>query len=168
MTTFSSLQQPFDALHTASSSITTIIDISIISRSVHLPLAALRTATSSARRGRAIPPFRPTLLHQALKDVSSQSPVPDDVSLSSASVNLLKPAVSMRRTQHGSFIAQDHILLALYQTSNSRSQHPHVRSQSATQHADALSDPAPTFQHMSPTEKEGVRAGLRRVGDWIR
>ncbi|KAE8213308.1 hypothetical protein CF327_g3146 [Tilletia walkeri] len=54
-----------------------------------------------------------TLLRQALQKIPSQSPVPEDVSLSSASVKLLKQADSTRKTQHDSFIAQDHILLAL-------------------------------------------------------
>lgn len=43
----------------------------------------------------------------------TQNPPPDDTSLSSASLKLLREAQSLQKTMHDSYIAQDHILLAL-------------------------------------------------------
>ena len=43
----------------------------------------------------------------------TQDPPPDDTSLSSASLKVLREAQSIQKNMHDSFIAQDHLLLAL-------------------------------------------------------
>lgn len=43
----------------------------------------------------------------------SQSPPPDETTLGSAVVKVLKEAQSIQKTMHDSYIAQDHLLLAL-------------------------------------------------------
>jgi ATP-dependent chaperone ClpB len=45
----------------------------------------------------------------------TQSPPPDETSLSSATLKILREAHSLQKTMHDSYIAQDHILLALIQ-----------------------------------------------------
>lgn len=45
----------------------------------------------------------------------TQSPPPDEISLSSAVLKVLREAHSLQKTMHDSYIAQDHILLALIQ-----------------------------------------------------
>ncbi|KAK0527171.1 hypothetical protein OC842_004954 [Tilletia horrida] len=73
---------------------------------------------STLSKAGADPAKLDTLLRQALKKIPSQSPVPDDVSLSSASAKVLRQAEGLRKTQHDSFIAQDHLLLALIEESS--------------------------------------------------
>ena len=43
----------------------------------------------------------------------AQSPPPDDTTLGSAAVKVLREAQSIQKTMHDSYIAQDHLLLAL-------------------------------------------------------
>jgi ATP-dependent Clp protease ATP-binding subunit ClpB len=43
----------------------------------------------------------------------TQSPPPDDTSLSAAATKVLREAQELQKTMHDSYIAQDHILLAL-------------------------------------------------------
>jgi ATP-dependent Clp protease ATP-binding subunit ClpB len=43
----------------------------------------------------------------------AQSPPPDDISFSSAALKVLREAQSIQKTMHDSYIAQDHLLLAL-------------------------------------------------------
>ncbi|WFD01492.1 hypothetical protein MOBT1_000157 [Malassezia obtusa] len=52
-------------------------------------------------------------LRQALSKIPQQSPAPDDVTLSGAASKVMKQAQHYQKTQRDSFIAQDHILLAL-------------------------------------------------------
>ncbi|PWN32440.1 P-loop containing nucleoside triphosphate hydrolase protein [Meira miltonrushii] len=52
-------------------------------------------------------------LREALRKIPSQSPAPDEVSLSSAASKLLKKAEDLKTSQHDAYIAQDHLLLAL-------------------------------------------------------
>ncbi|KAI0321337.1 P-loop containing nucleoside triphosphate hydrolase protein [Amylostereum chailletii] len=59
----------------------------------------------------------PTLVKRSLQKLivrlPSQSPAPDDVSLSAESHKALREAQSLQKTMHDSFVAQDHILMAL-------------------------------------------------------
>ncbi|KAH7910949.1 P-loop containing nucleoside triphosphate hydrolase protein [Hygrophoropsis aurantiaca] len=48
----------------------------------------------------------------------SQDPPPDEVSLSAGALKLLREAESLRQTMHDSYIAQDHLLLALIKDSS--------------------------------------------------
>ena len=48
----------------------------------------------------------------------TQEPPPDDISLSSATVKVLREAQSIQKTMHDTYIAQDHLLLALLKDSN--------------------------------------------------
>lgn len=48
----------------------------------------------------------------------TQSPAPEDTSLSSATFKLLREAQSLQKTMHDSYIAQDHIILALIKDSS--------------------------------------------------
>lgn len=52
-------------------------------------------------------------LREALRKIPSQSPAPDDISLSSAASKVLKKAEELKTQQHDAYIAQDHLLLAL-------------------------------------------------------
>ena len=52
-------------------------------------------------------------LHKLIVRLPTQNPPPDDTSFSSASVKVLREAQSLQKTMHDSYIAQDHILLAL-------------------------------------------------------
>ncbi|WFD31839.1 hypothetical protein MSPP1_002879 [Malassezia sp. CBS 17886] len=52
-------------------------------------------------------------LRDSLRKVPQQSPAPDDVSLTGACNKVLKAAAQNKTTQRDSFIAQDHLLLAL-------------------------------------------------------
>lgn len=45
--------------------------------------------------------------------VPSQSPPPDEISMSAGALKVLREAQSLQKTMHDSYIAQDHILLAL-------------------------------------------------------
>ncbi|PWY98401.1 LOW QUALITY PROTEIN: putative heat shock protein HSP104 [Testicularia cyperi] len=54
-------------------------------------------------------------LRTQLRKIPQQTPVPDDISLSSAALKILKEAENQKTTQRDSYIAQDHILLALIQ-----------------------------------------------------
>jgi len=52
-------------------------------------------------------------LQKFIVRIPTQNPPPDDTSLSSASQKVLREAQSLQKTMHDSYIAQDHILLAL-------------------------------------------------------
>ncbi|PKI83621.1 hypothetical protein MVES1_002759 [Malassezia vespertilionis] len=52
-------------------------------------------------------------LRAALNKIPQQSPAPDDVTLSGATNKVLKQAQNLKSQQRDSFIAQDHLLLAL-------------------------------------------------------
>ncbi|KAF5375057.1 hypothetical protein D9758_000287 [Tetrapyrgos nigripes] len=59
----------------------------------------------------------PTVVKRALQKtivrLPTQSPPPDETSLSSGAMKVLREAQSIQKTMHDSYIAQDHILLAL-------------------------------------------------------
>ncbi|KDQ63541.1 hypothetical protein JAAARDRAFT_29560 [Jaapia argillacea MUCL 33604] len=59
----------------------------------------------------------PTLVKRGLQKLivrlPAQNPPPDETSLSSAALKVLREAQSLQKTMHDSYIAQDHILLAL-------------------------------------------------------
>lgn len=57
-------------------------------------------------------------LRAALKKTPQQNPPPDDMSLSSAAAKILKKADSLKEQQHDSFVAVDHLLLALIEDSS--------------------------------------------------
>ena len=57
-------------------------------------------------------------LRTALRKIPQQSPAPDDVSLTGAANKVLKNAQQFKTQQRDSFIAQDHLLLALLEDSN--------------------------------------------------
>jgi ATP-dependent Clp protease ATP-binding subunit ClpB len=48
----------------------------------------------------------------------AQSPAPDETTLSSAALKVLREAQSLQKTMHDSYIAQDHLLLALIKDSS--------------------------------------------------
>jgi ATP-dependent Clp protease ATP-binding subunit ClpB len=52
-------------------------------------------------------------LQKAVVRLPVQSPAPDEISLAYATTKVLREAEDLRQTMHDSFIAQDHILLAL-------------------------------------------------------
>ncbi|CDO71582.1 hypothetical protein BN946_scf184911.g52 [Trametes cinnabarina] len=52
-------------------------------------------------------------LQKLIVRLPSQSPPPEEVSLSTAALKVLREAESLRKTMHDSYIAQDHILAAL-------------------------------------------------------
>ncbi|KAI9063082.1 hypothetical protein FKP32DRAFT_1758622 [Trametes sanguinea] len=52
-------------------------------------------------------------LQKLIVRLPSQSPPPEEVSLSTAAMKVLREAESLRKTMHDSYIAQDHILAAL-------------------------------------------------------
>ncbi|PWN43817.1 P-loop containing nucleoside triphosphate hydrolase protein [Ceraceosorus guamensis] len=52
-------------------------------------------------------------LRNALKKIASQNPAPDEVGLAGSTSRILKEADHLKTQQHDSFIAADHILLAL-------------------------------------------------------
>lgn len=52
-------------------------------------------------------------LRTALRKIPQQTPAPDDVSLTNAMAKILKAADSLKSQQRDSFVAQDHLLLAL-------------------------------------------------------
>lgn len=54
-------------------------------------------------------------LQKLIVRIPTQSPPPDDTSLSAASSKVLREAQSIQKNWHDSYIAQDHILLALFQ-----------------------------------------------------
>lgn len=53
-------------------------------------------------------------LQKAIVKLPTQSPPPDETSLSTATVKVLREANTLRKTMHDAYIAQDHILLALF------------------------------------------------------
>ncbi|KAK7468895.1 hypothetical protein VKT23_003392 [Stygiomarasmius scandens] len=57
-------------------------------------------------------------LQKAIVRLPTQSPPPDETSLSSAALKVLREAQSLQKTMHDSYIAQDHILLALLKDSS--------------------------------------------------
>ncbi|KAI0068201.1 hypothetical protein BV25DRAFT_1911214 [Artomyces pyxidatus] len=62
----------------------------------------------------------PTLVKRALQKLivrfPAQSPPPDDVSLSSEAAKVIRDAQALQKTMHDSYVAQDHLLLALLKT----------------------------------------------------
>ena len=52
-------------------------------------------------------------LHKLIARLPAQSPPPDEVSLSSAALKVLREAQSLQKTMRDSYIAQDHLILAL-------------------------------------------------------
>lgn len=56
-------------------------------------------------------------LQKLIVRLPTQSPPPDETSLSSASLKVLREAQSIQKNMHDSYIAQDHILLALIKDS---------------------------------------------------
>ncbi|KAI5124705.1 hypothetical protein M0805_004311 [Coniferiporia weirii] len=63
----------------------------------------------------------PQLFNRSLQKhivrLPTQDPPPDDISLSSAATKVLREAQSIQKTMHDSYIAQDHLLLALLKDS---------------------------------------------------
>jgi ATP-dependent Clp protease ATP-binding subunit ClpB len=59
----------------------------------------------------------PTIVKRGLQKLivrlPQQSPPPDEISMASATIRVLREAQSLQQTMHDSYIAQDHILLAL-------------------------------------------------------
>ncbi|KAF9044541.1 hypothetical protein BDZ89DRAFT_1008460 [Hymenopellis radicata] len=64
----------------------------------------------------------PAIVKRALQKIivrlPSQSPPPDETSLSSAALKVLREAQNLQKTMHDSYIAQDHLLLALLKDSS--------------------------------------------------
>jgi ATP-dependent Clp protease ATP-binding subunit ClpB len=52
-------------------------------------------------------------INKILVRLPSQTPPPDDLTFSSASIKVLRQAQELQKTMHDSYIAQDHVLLAL-------------------------------------------------------
>lgn len=52
-------------------------------------------------------------IQKAIVRLPTQSPPPDETSLSSATLKVLREAMNLQKTMHDSYIAQDHLLLAL-------------------------------------------------------
>lgn len=52
-------------------------------------------------------------LRSTLRKIPQQTPPPDDITLSGAAAKVIKTADSLKTQQHDSFVAQDHLLLAL-------------------------------------------------------
>ena len=52
-------------------------------------------------------------LQRTINRLPSQSPPPDEASLSAGALKVLREAQSIQKTMHDSYIAQDHLLLAL-------------------------------------------------------
>lgn len=67
--------------------------------------------------GTTLTPPVQTLVKRALQRIivrlPAQSPPPDDVSLASETLRVLRDAQSLQKTMHDSYVAQDHILTAL-------------------------------------------------------
>ena len=57
-------------------------------------------------------------LQKLIVRIPQQSPPPDDITLSAASLKVLKAAHQLQKTMHDSYIAQDHLLLCLIQDSS--------------------------------------------------
>ncbi|EIM83507.1 uncharacterized protein STEHIDRAFT_101770 [Stereum hirsutum FP-91666 SS1] len=57
-------------------------------------------------------------LQKLIVRLPSQSPAPEEVSLSSEAAKVLREAQSLSKTMHDSYVAQDHILLALIKSSS--------------------------------------------------
>ncbi|GBE77955.1 Heat shock protein [Sparassis crispa] len=64
----------------------------------------------------------PAILKRGLQKIivrlPAQSPPPDEISLSSGALKVLREAESLRKTMHDSYIAQDHLLAALIKDSS--------------------------------------------------
>lgn len=52
-------------------------------------------------------------LQKAIVRIPTQSPPPDETSLSSAALKVLREAQKLQKTMHDSYLAQDHLLRAL-------------------------------------------------------
>ncbi|RDX55837.1 hypothetical protein OH76DRAFT_1396188 [Lentinus brumalis] len=57
-------------------------------------------------------------LQKLIVRIPTQSPPPEEISLSSAALKVLREAESLRKTMHDSYIAQDHVLAALIKDSS--------------------------------------------------
>jgi ATP-dependent Clp protease ATP-binding subunit ClpB len=68
-----------------------------------LPLCSTNIAQTAARRA----------IQKLLVRLPTQSPPPDEVTPSGATLKIFREAQSLQKTMHDSYIAQDHILLAL-------------------------------------------------------
>ncbi|PWN52140.1 putative heat shock protein HSP104 [Violaceomyces palustris] len=102
---------------------------------VHLALALLTDDTNNSQGNQSTNPASESLfksicskagvdaskleekLRTSIRKLPQQTPLPDDVSLSSATIKILKQADHLKKTQRDSFIAQDHLLLALIEDS---------------------------------------------------
>ncbi|KAJ6610926.1 P-loop containing nucleoside triphosphate hydrolase protein [Mycena sp. CBHHK59/15] len=69
--------------------------------------------TSVISRAGGDPVVVKRLVQKAVVRLPTQSPPPDETSLSSASLKVLREAQALQKTMHDSYIAQDHLLLAL-------------------------------------------------------
>ena len=56
-------------------------------------------------------------LQKLIVRLPTQSPPPDEITLSGPTLKVLREAQSLQKTMHDSYIAQDHILLALFKDS---------------------------------------------------
>jgi ATP-dependent Clp protease ATP-binding subunit ClpB len=56
-------------------------------------------------------------LHKLIVRLPTQSPPPDETTLSGATLKVLREAQSLQKTMHDTYIAQDHIILALLKDS---------------------------------------------------
>ena len=52
-------------------------------------------------------------IHKLLVRQATQTPPPDETTISSAGLKVLRQAQELQKTMHDSYIAQDHLLLAL-------------------------------------------------------
>ena len=57
-------------------------------------------------------------LQKLIVRLPAQTPPPDEVSLSPAAMKVLREAQSLQKTMHDSYIAQDHLLLAVLKDSS--------------------------------------------------
>lgn len=72
--------------------------------------------TESRWRFRKFPSRSP--IQKLIVRLPTQSPPPDEISLSSACLKTLREAQNLQKTMHDSYIAQDHLLLALLKDSS--------------------------------------------------
>lgn len=85
------------------------------------PLPDTTTATTATSplfasilsRAGADPPAAKRAFNKLIVRFPQQSPPPDDTSLGAAALKVLRDAQSIQKTMHDSYIAQDHLILAL-------------------------------------------------------
>lgn len=78
-----------------------------------LPDAPTPLFASIISRAGADPPDAKRAFNKLIVRFPQQSPPPDDISLGSAAHKVLRDAQSIQKTMHDSYIAQDHLILAL-------------------------------------------------------